>query len=144
MSDEIRRAAELVQKKRKVSLRPVDMKMNFKAEVERIREVYNQAWERNWGFVPWTREEFDFMANDLRLVADPRIVLFAESQGRLIGVSIPLPEVNKILIKMNGRLLPFGIFRLLLGLKKVDTLRLAVMGVAPRLPQPGHRRLDGL
>jgi GNAT superfamily N-acetyltransferase len=131
MSDKIKRVAELVQKKRKVSLRPIDMKKNFKAEVERIRELYNQAWERNWGFVPWTREEFDFMANDLRLVADPRIVLLAESAGKLIGVSIPLPDINKILIKMNGRLLPFGIFRLLLGRKKVNTLRLAILGVPP-------------
>ncbi len=129
MSDKIRRVAEIVQKKRKVSLRTIDMKKNFKAEVERIREVYNQAWERNWGFVPWTREEFDFMANDLRLVADPRVVLLAEAEGRLIGVSIPLPDVNQILIKMNGRLLPFGIFRLLLGRKKVDVLRLAILGV---------------
>ncbi len=71
------------------------------------------------------------MANDLRLVADPRIVLLAESEGKLIGVSIPLPDMNKILIKMNGRLLPFGIFRLLLGRKKLDTLRLAIMGVTP-------------
>jgi GNAT superfamily N-acetyltransferase len=129
LSDKIRRVAELVQKRQKITLRTIDMK-HFKAEVERIRELYNDAWEKNWGFVPWTREEFDFMANDLKLVADPRIVLIAEAGGKPIGVSIPIPDVHQIFIKMNGRLLPFGIFRLLLGRKKVDIMRLAIMGVA--------------
>lgn len=129
VSDKIRRVAELVQKRRNVTLRTLDMR-DFKAEVERIRDVYNDAWEKNWGFVPWTREEFDFFASDLRLVGDPRVVLLAEVQGKLIGVCVPIPDINQVLIKMNGRLLPFGIFRLLLGRKKVDMLRLAIMGVA--------------
>lgn len=129
MSDKIRRVAELVQKKRKISLRTVNMK-DFSGEVQRIRELYNSAWEKSWGFVPWTREEFDYNSNDLRLVGDPDIVLMAEVEGKLIAVSIPIPDVNQILVKMNGRLLPFGIFKLLLGRRKIDIFRMAIMGVA--------------
>jgi GNAT superfamily N-acetyltransferase len=136
MSDKIRRMAELVQKRSKVTLRTIDMK-DFKAEVERIRGLYNSAWEKNWGFVPWTREEFDYMAADLRLIADPRIVFLAEAEGKLIGVSISIPDINQVLVKMNGRLLPFGILRLLLGKKKVDIVRLAIMGVAPEFRNKG-------
>jgi GNAT superfamily N-acetyltransferase len=129
MSDKIKRVAEAVQKRRRVTLRTINMK-DFKGEVERIREIYNNAWEKNWGFVPWTREEFDYMANDLRLVADPRVVFVAEVDGKPIAVSIPIPDMNQIFLKMNGRLLPFGILKLLLGRKKVDVLRLAILGVA--------------
>jgi GNAT superfamily N-acetyltransferase len=87
--------------------------------------------------VPWTREEFDYMAADLRLIADPRIVFLAEAEGKLIGVSISIPDINQVLVKMNGRLLPFGILRLLLGKKKVDIVRLAIMGVAPEFRNKG-------
>ena len=129
ISDKIERVATLVQKRRGVKVRTIDMK-GFPAEVQRIRELYNNAWVKTWGFVPWTREEFDYNAGDLKLVADPDIVLMAEIGGELAAVSIPIPDINQILVKMNGRLLPFGIFRLLLGRKKVDIMRMAIMGVA--------------
>ena len=128
LSDKIKRVAEAVQKRGGITLRNIDMK-NFKKEVEKIRDLYNQAWEKNWGFVPWTREEFDWMAADLKMIADEKIVLMAEAKGELVGVSIPIPDVNQILLKMNGRLLPFGLFRLLAGKKKIDIMRLAILGV---------------
>ncbi len=136
LSDKITRVADLVTKRGGITVRTIDMK-DYKAEVERIRDLYNSAWEKNWGFVPWTREEFDWMAADLKLIANPKTVLMAEKDGELVGVCIPLPDINQVLMKMNGRLFPFGLFRLLAGKKKIHALRLAILGVRPDFHNKG-------
>ena len=51
---------------------------DFKNEVEIVRQIYNDAWSRNWGFVPMTEEEFDHLAKDLKQIVDPRVVMIAE------------------------------------------------------------------
>jgi GNAT superfamily N-acetyltransferase len=112
-----------------VTLRPVDKK-NFAQEVTAIREVYNQGWSRNLGFVPMTEEEFNYLANDLKLVLDPDFCLVAEKAGKVIGFALAIPNINEILIKVKkGRLLPLGIFKLLLGLKKIKSIRILALGV---------------
>lgn len=128
ISDKIRRVTELSKKRNNLTIRPIDMK-RLDEEVEIIRELYNSAWERNWGFVPWTREEFDKMAEELKLIARPELALMVFADERLVGLSIPLPNINEVFIKMNGRLFPFGIFRLLLGKNRTRMIRVAIMGV---------------
>jgi GNAT superfamily N-acetyltransferase len=130
ISDKIRRVTELSKKRNNLTIRPIDMK-RLDEEVEIIRELYNSAWDRNWGFVPWTREEFDQMAEELKLIARPELVLMIFAEEELVGLSIPLPNINEILIKMNGRLFPFGVFRLLFGKNRTRMIRVAIMGVRP-------------
>jgi hypothetical protein len=101
----------------------------FDEEVEMVREIYNSAWRNNSDFVPWTKEEFLYMARDLKLVCIKELVLLAFVDGVPAGISISIFDVNQILIKMNGRLLPFGIFKLLFGKSKIDGFRLANMGI---------------
>ncbi len=112
-----------------ITIRNINLK-NIDAEANRIKEVYNAAWENNWGFVPFTDGEFEFLKNDLKMIADEKFMYIAEKEGKPIGFNITLPNINEILIKnKRGRLFPFGIFRLLLGKKKVKTVRILAMGI---------------
>ncbi len=112
----------------RVKLRMVNMK-DFWNEVERIKMIYNDAWSDNWGFVPFTDEEFYHLAKNLKQVVDPRLVFIVEFKGEPIGFSLALPDINKALKKINGRLLPFGIFKLLIEAKKIKSMRVITMGV---------------
>ena len=128
ISDKIQRVAELVRKRKKVTVRPVNMR-RLKEEIQLIKTVYNDAWERNWGFVPWTDEELEYMASDLKLAAIPDLVLFAYVDGELAGWSLALPDLNQAMKRINGRLLPFGIVKLLWHSKRTDMLRVLNLGI---------------
>ncbi len=115
--------------KRGITFRNIDVK-NFKKEVATIKEVYNQAWENNWGFVPPTSEEFDHIAEGLKLVVDPKFGYVAEHNGKMIGFALGLPDINEILIdNKRGRLFPTGIFKLLMRKSKVKKVRIILLGV---------------
>jgi GNAT superfamily N-acetyltransferase len=98
-------------------------------EVRRFMEVYNEAWGDNWGFVPITDAEVEFQAKNLKQVLDEDWAYIAEKNGEVVGAACTLPDVNQVLAKMGGRLLPFGWLRFLLGKRKVDRLRVLALGV---------------
>jgi hypothetical protein len=98
-------------------------------EVRRFMEVYNEAWGDNWGFVPITDAEVEFQAKNLKQVLDEKWAYMAEKEGEVIGAALTLPDVNQVMAKMNGRLLPFGWLRFLLGRRKVDRVRVLALGV---------------
>ncbi|MFK7932800.1 MAG: hypothetical protein AB8G22_04780 [Saprospiraceae bacterium] len=116
-------------KSRGVTIRQVNMK-RFKEEARSIREIYNGAWDSNWGFVPATLEEFDHLAEGLKLVIDKKYVYVAEKEGKPIGFVVALPDMNQVLINVKrGRLLPFGIFKILFQRKKINRIRIILLGV---------------
>lgn len=116
-------------KKKGIIIRNVRMK-DFKKEVTAIREIYMGAWEDNWGFVPPTKEEFEDLAVGLKMIAEPKMVFVAEHDGKPVGFFLALPDINQIMIKQKrGRIIPFGIFKLLFGRKKVTILRILLLGV---------------
>ena len=120
-----------------IKFRNVNMK-KFKAELDGIHSIYNQAWENNWGFVPTTKEEFDFIGEGLKLAVDDRYVFIAEDAGKIIAFAVGLPDLNEIAIKLKkGRILPFGIFKLLFGKKKVSKIRIILLGVIPEYRKMG-------
>ncbi len=123
-----------LQKAEGVVLRSIDMKQ-FKAEVERVKAIYNSAWEKNWGFVPMTDPEFDHMAKALKPVVEPKLVLIAEVKGEPVAFAIALPDFNQVLKRLNGRLFPFGLFKLLWYKRKIDSARVLTLGI-----KPGFRR----
>lgn len=132
----LHKALEERLKRDHITIRNINVK-NFKEEARRLREVYNAAWDKNLGFVPMTNSEFDYLAKDLKMILNPKFCLVAEKDGKIVGFALALPDINQILIKIKrGRLLPFGIFKLLLGLKKVDELRILALGVIE-----GYKRL---
>ena len=96
-----------------------------------FRTVYSRAWERNWGFVAPTEREFRHQAHDLNQIADPEFVLGVEADGVTVGFAVALPDINQALAGTDGRLLPLGLYRLLTRRRRIDQLRLALLGVVP-------------
>lgn len=119
-----------------IVIRNINMK-NFRHEVEIIKTIYNGAWEKNWGFVPMSEEEFDHMAKDLKAIVEPRFVLIAEVNGEPAGFSLCVPNANEALAKINGRLFPFGLFKVIYYAKKIKTARLVTLGVIDKYQKKG-------
>lgn len=114
-------------------------KKDLQEEVSRFLEVYNAAWERNWGFVPLTEEEVRHYAKDLGPVLDENWAMVAEKKdtGEVVGAALTLPDFNQVLAKMNGRLLPFGWITALRERKKIDSVRVFALGVKPEYQHTG-------
>lgn len=113
---------------RGITIRKLNMK-KYKEEILNFLPIYNASWAENTGFVPMTDAEINQIANDLKAVIDPDFVYFAEKEGKVIGVSLTVPNVNEIQINIKrGRLFPTGIFKILFGLKKIKSVRVFALG----------------
>jgi GNAT superfamily N-acetyltransferase len=123
-------AAERVRQHAGVTIRPMNLR-DFKTEALRVRDIYNRAWSGNWGFVPVTEEEIQEMARGLKLIVDPDLTLFAELDGQPVGFVICIPDVNRALKPLNGRLFPFGWLKFLLGKRRLNFVRIFTLGVLP-------------
>ena len=123
-------AAQKAAKKEGLRVRKADMRQ-FDKEIQLVKQVYNSAWEQNWGFVPMTEHEFDHLAAGLKPVLDPDLIFIAEkSDGTPIGVSITLPDLHQALQKSGGgHMFPFGLLKFFWHKRKVDQVRLIIMGV---------------
>jgi GNAT superfamily N-acetyltransferase len=102
---------------------------NLEAEVARFMDVYNEAWGRNWGFVPITEAEVAFQAKNLKPVLDENWAMIAEKDGEVIGAALTLPDINQALERMNGRILPVGWWHYLRRKRYIDRLRVFALGV---------------
>ncbi|MGH7460497.1 MAG: GNAT family N-acetyltransferase, partial [Longimicrobiales bacterium] len=121
-------------------LRPLNLK-DFAGEVGRVKDVYNAAWERNWGFVPMSDAEVDFMARSLRPLLDPELCVFAELGDETVGFALVVPDYNEALAHVNGRLFPIGVFKFLWYRRSIESVRMLTLGVKP---QYRHRGLDAM
>jgi GNAT superfamily N-acetyltransferase len=120
---------ERLKRNSNVVIRKINMK-NFKKEADALRDVYNKAWDKNLGFFPMTNEEFDYTAKDLKLILDPDFAYLAEQDGKIVGFGVAIPDINPILKTIKkGRLLPTGIFKLLLNKGKAQGIRIMLLGV---------------
>jgi GNAT superfamily N-acetyltransferase len=123
------RAEKLVRRRSRAGIRTLD-RSRFDEELRLVRDLYNAAWERNWGFVPMTDAEFDFMAAELKPILDPGLALFVESdRGETLGFALALPDFNQVLRRMNGKLFPFGLAKAMYYKRKIDTLRVLILGL---------------
>ncbi len=142
--ERLHRGAQIVRRRNPgISLRTLDLS-KFDEEVRTVREIYNEAWSRNWGFVPVTDREFAHIAKAMKQIVDPRICFFLEMDGHPVGFVITLPDINPALQHLsNGRLFPFGLVKLWLLTKfaGIRDMRMLLMGV---LPEYQGRALDVL
>ena len=133
--------AERTEKKSKVTYRNVDLK-NWKKELDIIFEIYNSAWESNWGFVPMTREEFNHTAKDLKAIVDPTLIQYALVDGKEAGFLLALPDLNQVFKTIpSGRLSPWAIFKLLTAKSRIDRARVVMMGVKKEYRKMGLETL---
>ena len=128
ISPKIERISNIIKKRHNVTIRSINLK-KLREELKLVKVVYNDAWSKNWGFVPLTDAEIDHIAKQLKPIVDPDLAIFAFVNGEVAGFSVSLPDFNQALIKINGRLLPFGLFKLLYYSKKIDMIRVFIMGV---------------
>lgn len=131
-----------------VTVRHIDMK-NLVEDARIIVRLSNESLANNWGYYPVEESEAEEIAADLKMIVHPEVVLIAEIDGKPIGYIITVPDVNHILKDMNGRLLPFGVFKLLRGIKKLNRYRIWAMGILPEYQRKGisvlmFRRLNDI
>lgn len=134
--EKIGRVADRALKRHGVTVRPVNLK-DFQGEVARIWDVYNAAWEKNWGFIPMTREEFFLQGKEMKQILKPEMVLIGESGGRMIGFALALPDVNVALKPANGKLLPTGLVKILYYQRKIRAVRVVALGVVEEFRRSG-------
>ena len=136
----VREANEAIRQQNQFTLRPIQLK-DWDAEIARIRQIYNSAWEKNWGFVPMTDSEMAHLANGLRQIVDPRIVFMAEHAGRPIAFGIAMPNVNEALQRLRpgpSRLSSYLAGARMLWPKRTPRLmRAFVLGVVEEYRQSG-------
>lgn len=141
MPQEVADRARAMAARAGITVRTIDMKRYWQ-EVELVKQVYNKAWEINWGFIPMTEAEMNHLAKQLKPVVVPELVLFAEKAGEIIGMAISIPDFN-VALKHNpsGRLFPFGLLKILWHKRRIDRIRTLTLGVLKE-----HRRsgADGL
>jgi GNAT superfamily N-acetyltransferase len=127
------RAVEAAVAARGIVVRKLDFS-RFDDEVALVHRIHSQAWAANWGAVPLTVEEMRTLAAELKPLADRDLVFLAEENGEPVGVCVTVPDFNQALRAADGRLLPFGLLRLLAAKRRIDAVRVLIMGVLP-----GHR-----
>jgi hypothetical protein len=104
----------------------------FTEEVAALWDIYNAAWERNWGFVPMSHAEFVHTAKDMKQLIDPRFAFMAEVGGEPAGFMLALPDYNEVLVRnRSGRLFPTGALRMLWGKTRIKGFRVMALGVKP-------------
>jgi GNAT superfamily N-acetyltransferase len=130
------RLAEEVKTKHGIDVRPI-RKRDLEAEVERFLEVYNEAWERNWGFVPLTDAEVRHYAKELKPILDENWAYIAEKDDETVGAALTLPDYNQVLKHMNGRLFPIGWAKALYWRRKMDRVRVFALGVKAKHQHTG-------
>jgi len=135
-AERLRKIAAARAGKQKVKIREVNLR-DIKDEAGRLRSIYNRAWEKNWGFVPFTEAEFDHMAHEMKPLIEPEGLLIAETETEPIAFIIAVPDINVALKKINGRLFPFGLIKLLYYKRKIRTARLVALGVIEKYRRTG-------
>ena len=132
------RRADWLARRGEITIRPFSKK-DFRAEVERCYQVYNDAQKDRWGFVELTSAEFAYFARRLAKIGATQQILLAEVEGKLVGFSVTLPDVKEAIRPLNGRLttfgLPIGLVRLVYRLSRIKTARMAILVLSE-----GYRR----
>jgi GNAT superfamily N-acetyltransferase len=136
----LRKLATRLGRRARFTIRQGNLK-NLALEGERLRQIYNDAWKGNWGFVPFTKAEFAHLTKEMKPLLRPDFTAIAEVEGEPAGFVIGLPDINVALQKIDGRLttcgIPIGLAKLLYHKARLKTARLIAMGVRPQFRRLG-------
>jgi GNAT superfamily N-acetyltransferase len=128
--------AEQLEPKHGITIRKMSRR-SLRKDLDAFADIYNEAWSRNFGFVPYDSKDLDAYAQELHLVFDRDWFMVAEQDGKPVGVAITVPDLNQVLRKMNGRLLPLGWLHYLRRHRTVDRCRVGFLGVKPAYQHTG-------
>ncbi len=130
LPQQILRIATLCKEREQISIRRLNLR-EFDDLLESIRNIYNEAWADKWGFVPWTREQFVQLGNDLKPFIHLQMLIVAEHAGRPVGFALAIPDHSQLMQKIDGRLLPWGFVHLLKNFRNTSIFRVAAFGIKP-------------
>ena len=144
--ERFRRVNERLRREEKTFRMRKISKGSLKADLPLVREVYNAAWEKNWGFVPMTPEEMDFMAKRMKPLLSKDFALLGvydrpDGSVEPAAFMMTLPDYNTAMAPLKGRLLPFGWLKFLLGLRRIKTVRVLTLGVKKEYRSRGLQSL---
>jgi hypothetical protein len=128
--------SEQLEDKHGITIRNMSRR-RLRRDVELFGEIYNEAWSRNWGFVPYSKEDLDYYAQELQLVFAREWFMVAEEGDTPVAIAITVPDVNQALKRMNGRLLPLGWLHFLRKRSYIDRCRVGFLGVKPAYQHTG-------
>jgi GNAT superfamily N-acetyltransferase len=130
--------ADKVESDHGIRVRPM-RRWQLRKDMDAFAEVYNSAWSKNWDFVPFSKKDLDAYAQELHLVFDKHWFMIAEREadGEVVAMAITVPDVNEVLAKMNGKLLPFGWWHFLNKARIIKRLRVGFLGVKPEYQHTG-------
>jgi GNAT superfamily N-acetyltransferase len=111
-----------------ITYRSINKKI-FEQEVKIFKEVYNQAWSKNWGFVPLTENEIDQYARNFKDIVDPDFVIFAFDGAKPVGSLWALPDYNHAIIHLGGKMGPLEIVKFLWFKHSITHGRVMTAGV---------------
>jgi len=135
--DRLDRITERLRKREpQLHVRPINLR-HFDEELKIIKEIYNQAWSRNWGFVPLTDEEINLLAKELKPLVVPDLILFAYWGEEPVGFAVSLPDYNEVLKHLNGKIGLLGVFKFLYYSKKINKIRVMLLGVKHAFQKKG-------
>ena len=121
--------AERTEKRSKVTYRNLNLK-KWTEELDKLFEIYNSAWEDNWGFVPMTKDEFYHTAKDLKSIVDPTLIQFAIVNGVEAGFIMTIPDLNQVFQQIpSGKLGPVALYKILTAKKRITRARVITMGI---------------
>jgi GNAT superfamily N-acetyltransferase len=131
---EARKIAKAVEQYPGLTVRQADPK-HLERDIHIVREVFNAAWSRNWGYVPWTDNEVQHAAKVMGMIIKPEITAIAEVEGKPAGIMVALPNINEVIKDLDGRLFPTGLLKLIwrvkLGRHPFRGARLFLLGIMP-------------
>jgi GNAT superfamily N-acetyltransferase len=136
VSPQLLRIAQRARDRYGVRIRSMS-RVHLRRELDEFAKVYNSAWSRNWGFVPYSERDLDAYALDLQLVYARDWFMIAEVDGQTAGMAITIPDINQVLKKMRGRLLPLGWWHYLNKGRIIDRVRVGFLGVIPEFQHTG-------
>jgi hypothetical protein len=133
--------ADRTEKKSNVTYRTLNLK-KWTQELDTMFDIYNSAWEDNWGFVPMTKDEFYHTAKDLKSIVDPSLVHFAVVNGVDAGFILTLPDLNQVFAEIpSGRLSPIALYKILTAKKRISRVRVITMGIKKEFRKMGLETL---
>ncbi|MGQ9819369.1 MAG: hypothetical protein ACUVQ1_05530 [Candidatus Kapaibacteriales bacterium] len=133
------RMQDIIKKRYNIAIREVDLKnkTQFKKDVQTLKDIYNSAWVPNWGFVKWTDEEFDYIAKDLKMIAEPKLALIVEANGKVAGFGLALPNINECLIYNRSGSTLGALYHILTKRKNIKFIRIIALGIMPEFQKTG-------
>jgi len=129
--------AEQLESKHGIRIRKMS-RLRLRRDLDAFAEIYNQAWARNFGFVPYSKDDLDAYAQELQLVYDrPWFMIAEDADGKTVGMAITVPDINQVLKRMKGRVLPTGWWHYLNRRRIIDRCRVGFLGVRPAYQHTG-------